>query len=180
MRRCRETAQFTADRLGLEVEVDDGFAESAFGEWDGRTLDDYIAERTAELSALKAAGIVVDTDAAVTELKQGITGADALKHTKDRNFGGTDCALPMEYARKHKLKVDVFVVYTDNETWAGKLHPAQALAEYRQATGIPAKLVVMGMCSNGFTIANPNDPGMLDVVGFDASVPQAMREFVIA
>lgn len=105
---------------------------------------------------------------------------DALKHTKDRNFGGTDCALPMEYARKNKLKVDTFVIYTDNETWAGSIHPAQALMEYRQATGIPAKLVVMGMCSNGFSIANPNDPGMLDVVGFDTTVPQALREFVAA
>ena len=105
---------------------------------------------------------------------------DALKHTRNQNFGGTDCALPMEYAMKHKLEVDVFVVYTDSETWAGRIHPAQALAEYRQRTGIPAKLAVMGMCSNGFSIANPADPGMLDVVGFDASVPQAMREFVVA
>jgi 60 kDa SS-A/Ro ribonucleoprotein len=36
------------------------------------------------------------------------------------------------------------------------------------------------MCSNGFTIANPNDPGMLDVVGFDTTVPQALREFAVA
>lgn len=105
---------------------------------------------------------------------------DAMKHTQDQNFGGTDCALPMEYAMKHKLEVDVFVIYTDNETWAGRIHPAQALTEYRQRTGIPAKLAVMGMCSNGFTIANPQDGGMLDVVGFDASVPQAMRAFVEA
>lgn len=113
-------------------------------------------------------------------LSRRMTLKDAMRHTKDRNFGGTDCALPMEYARKNKLKVDVFVVYTDSETWAGGIHPAQALAEYRQATGIPAKLVVMGMCSNGFSIANPNDPGMLDVVGFDTTVPQALREFVVA
>ncbi len=103
-----------------------------------------------------------------------------MEHTQRRNFGRTDCALPMEYATKKKIPVDVFVVYTDNETWAGRIHPAQALVEYRQRMGIPAKLVVMGMCSNGFTIANPNDPGMLDVVGFDTSVPQALREFVIA
>jgi 60 kDa SS-A/Ro ribonucleoprotein len=74
----------------------------------------------------------------------------------------------------------VFVVYTDNETWAGKVHPSQALAEYRRKMGIPAKLVVMGLASNGFTIADPRDPGMLDVVGFDASVPQVLREFAVA
>jgi len=48
---------------------------------DGTDLDAYIAERQAELEKLKAAGIVVDTDAAVTEL--GLTGADALKHTAE-------------------------------------------------------------------------------------------------
>jgi broad specificity phosphatase PhoE/ribonuclease HI len=36
--RTRETAGIVADRLGLPVEIDDGFAECAFGEWDGRTF----------------------------------------------------------------------------------------------------------------------------------------------
>lgn len=106
--------------------------------------------------------------------------ADALKHTQNVNFGGTDCALPMLWASKNKVDADVFVVYTDNETWFGKVHPAQALADYRQKTGIGAKLVVVGMCTNRFTIADPRDPGMLDVVGFDTSVPHAMREFALA
>eukprot|EP00731_Ephydatia_muelleri_P023785 Em0016g56a len=34
-------------------------------------------------------------------------------------MGGTDCAQPMLYAMKKKLEVDVFIVYTDCETWAG-------------------------------------------------------------
>ncbi len=34
-------------------------------------------------------------------------------------MGSTDCAQPMIYARQKKLEVDVFIVYTDNETWAG-------------------------------------------------------------
>lgn len=45
---------------------------------DGTTLEAYIAERKYELEALKTAGIVTDTDAAVSEL--GLTGADALNH----------------------------------------------------------------------------------------------------
>ncbi|MBW3631376.1 MAG: hypothetical protein KY464_19090 [Gemmatimonadetes bacterium] len=44
-------------------------------------------------------------------------------------------------------------------------------------TGIPAKLVVVGMASNGFTIADPNDTGMLGVVGFDAAAPQLIADF---
>ncbi len=73
--------------------------------------------------------------------------------------------------------MDTFVVYTDSETWAGQVHPVQALREYRERTGIPAKLVVVGMASNGFSIADPEDGGMLDVVGFDASAPQMIGDF---
>jgi probable phosphoglycerate mutase len=36
--RTRQTAQHAADALGLPVEVDEGFAECAFGEWDGHTF----------------------------------------------------------------------------------------------------------------------------------------------
>lgn len=92
-------------------------------------------------------------------------------------FSGTDCALPMLYAMEKKLEVDCFTVYTDNETWAGRIHPVQALKQYRQKTGIPAKLIVVGMVSNGFTIADPNDGGMMDVAGFDTATPQIMSDF---
>lgn len=93
-------------------------------------------------------------------------------------MGGTDCALPMVWALKQGIKVDVFCVYTDSETWAGAIHPAQALQEYRRAVNPGAKLVVVGMVSNGFSIADPDDGGMLDVVGFDTATPQVLREFV--
>lgn len=102
---------------------------------------------------------------------------ETLKKTARSNFGATDCALPMIYALENKLNVDVFQVFTDNETWAGRSHPAEALRKYRQKTGINAKLIVVGMTSTGFSIADPNDLGMLDVVGFDAAAPAVMAEF---
>ncbi|MER6941400.1 TROVE domain-containing protein, partial [Nocardioides sp. NPDC000441] len=102
---------------------------------------------------------------------------DALKVIDAMPMGGTDCAAPMAYARANGLEVDTFVVYTDNETWAGGVHPHQALGDYRRATGIDAKLVVVGMTATGFTIADPDDSGMLDVVGFDAAVPGLISEF---
>ena len=61
--------------------------------------------------------------------------------------------------------------------WAGEVHPAQALADYRRASGIDARLVVVGMVSNGFSIADPTDRGMLDVVGFDTATPQLVSDF---
>ena len=47
LRRTRETAGFVADALGLPLQVEDGFAECAFGEWDGLTLDE-VEERWPE------------------------------------------------------------------------------------------------------------------------------------
>lgn len=38
LRRCRETAQTVADRLGLEVTVEEGLREVDFGAWEGLTF----------------------------------------------------------------------------------------------------------------------------------------------
>ena len=103
---------------------------------------------------------------------------DVVKRISDLPFEGTDCALPMIWAREHKLNVSGFITYTDSETWAGNIHPAQALRQYRSEFVGDAKAVVVGMTSNGFTLADPNDRGMLDVVGFDTSVPAVIADFV--
>jgi 60 kDa SS-A/Ro ribonucleoprotein len=103
---------------------------------------------------------------------------DAVKVVSGLPFSGTDCGLPMLWALEHKVKVDAFVVYTDSETWAGKVHPTEALRRYREATGIAAKLVVVGMLANKFSIADPADAGMLDCVGFSTDTPQVIADFV--
>jgi len=102
---------------------------------------------------------------------------DAVKEMSKYPVGGTDCALPMIYATENKLPVDTFIVYTDNETWAGKIHPAKALENYRQAMGRDAKLIVCAMTATRYSVADPADPKMLDIVGFDASCPKIITEF---
>ena len=92
-------------------------------------------------------------------------------------MGGTDCAVPMLYAAAQEIEVDTFVVFTDSETWAGTIHPFQALKAYREKMGRPAKLVVVGMVANEFTVADPSDAGMMDVVGFDTAAPAVMADF---
>lgn len=101
----------------------------------------------------------------------------AIQNINGLPFGGTDCAQPMIYATENRLEIDTFVVYTDNETWAGAEHPAQALVRYREAMGIPARLVVVGLLANPFSMADPNDAGMLDVIGFDSSAPALISAF---
>jgi 60 kDa SS-A/Ro ribonucleoprotein len=104
--------------------------------------------------------------------------ADVIKRIEAIPMGGTDCALPMLWAARNCLNVSGFVTYTDSETWAGDIHPAQALRQYRNEFVGDAKAVVVGMTSNGFTLADPNDRGMLDVVGFDTTVPAVIVDFV--
>ncbi len=102
---------------------------------------------------------------------------DVVRAVSNLPFGGTDCALPMLWALENEVKADAFVIYTDSETWAGAIHPAQALQQYRERTGIPARLIVVGMVANKFSIADPADAGMLDVVGFDAAAPEMISAF---
>jgi 60 kDa SS-A/Ro ribonucleoprotein len=102
---------------------------------------------------------------------------DNLRTVRGMTFGRTDCGLPMTWARENAQDFDTFIVYTDNETYAGPVHPFEAMRRYRQATGINAKLIVVGMTSTGFSIAEPSDPGMLDVAGFDSSTPNVISGF---
>jgi 60 kDa SS-A/Ro ribonucleoprotein len=102
---------------------------------------------------------------------------DAVRTVSNLPFGSTDCAQPMLYALDKEREIDAFVIYTDSETWAGDVHPVQALRAYRRASGIDARLIVVGMVSNRFSIADPQDPGMLDVVGFDTATPQLVSDF---
>lgn len=104
--------------------------------------------------------------------------ADVIKRMEAIPMGGTDCALPMVWAERNKLNVTGFITYTDSETWAGTIHPAQALRNYRDEFVADAKAVVVGMTSNGFTLADPNDRGMLDVVGFDTTAPAVISDFI--
>ncbi|MHB9133131.1 MAG: TROVE domain-containing protein [Armatimonadota bacterium] len=103
---------------------------------------------------------------------------EVTRYMADLPMGGTDCALPMVWALEQKLPVDAFIVLTDSETWAGNIHPAQALQQYRQQMKIPAKFIVVGMTSNGFTIGDPRDAGTLNVVGFSPDVPGIISDFI--
>ncbi len=103
---------------------------------------------------------------------------EAIRNVRDRNFGATDCALPMVWAGNNKAEFDAFVVLTDNETWAGDIHPTQALDRYNREMGRNAKLVVVSMTATPFSIADPNRSDMLDVVGFDTSTPAAIANFL--
>lgn len=103
---------------------------------------------------------------------------DVISYIDKQAAAATDCSQPVLYAARKKLLFDSIEIYTDNETWAGKIHPSQALREYRAHFGLRTKMVVAAMTPVNYSIADPADGGMLDVVGFDAAVPSIIADFV--
>lgn len=128
----------------------------------------------------------VETGAVIVAFHDAIWNVDiTAKDRLDRAVAAiarepraTDASLPMKWAAERNLQFDAFVLLTDNETWSGDRHPAQALAQYRRKTGIAAKLVSVAMAANSFSIADPKDPLQLDVVGFDATAPAVVADFL--
>lgn len=113
--------------------------------------------------------------------EMNVTKTSSLKQVMDEanrmTMGSTDCAAPMLDALKKGINVDVFVVITDNETWFGRIHPSQALEEYRRKVNPEAKLMVLATEPTKFSIADPNDSGMMDIAGFDSNFPAILKEF---
>jgi 60 kDa SS-A/Ro ribonucleoprotein len=100
-----------------------------------------------------------------------------IQKTNKLPFGGTDCSLPFQYAMDHKIPVDVFVSYTDNETNSNTANPTKILNRFRQAVNPSAKSIVVATTSTGFSIADPNDMKSIDIAGFDTAVPQFISDF---
>ncbi|XP_062337716.1 RNA-binding protein RO60-like [Osmerus eperlanus] len=93
--------------------------------------------------------------------------------------GCTDCALPVLWASENEKLVDVFIIFTNNEAWFGQANPLETLRMYRHKTGIFSKLIVCGLTSNGLSIADPEDRGMLDICGFDLGAVDIIRNVAL-
>ncbi|RSS80524.1 bifunctional RNase H/acid phosphatase [Streptomyces sp. WAC06614] len=61
LRRCRETAQTVADRLGLPVTVEEGLRETDFGAWEGLTFAEVKERFPADLDAWLASSKAAPT-----------------------------------------------------------------------------------------------------------------------
>ena len=105
---------------------------------------------------------------------------DVMERTQDMPAGGTNMSLPMLHAMEANIPVDCFIIATDGETWAGDVHPTQALRQYRQKTGIPAKAVQLAFMANDHSLMDPDDAGTLDIPGFDAAIPTILHDFMTA
>jgi 60 kDa SS-A/Ro ribonucleoprotein len=92
--------------------------------------------------------------------------------------GGTDLALPFEWALNKGRDFDAVVIFTDGETWAGDQHAVQALEAYRKHVGHKVKVVVAATTATGHSIGDPTDRDVLQVAGFSADVPLVVNDFL--
>ncbi|MEU9119356.1 bifunctional RNase H/acid phosphatase [Streptomyces sp. NPDC048506] len=93
LRRCQETARAVADRLGLEVRVEEGLRETDFGSWEGLTFAE-VRERFPE-----------DLDAWLASSKAAPTGGGESFATVARRVAVARDKLLARYAGKTVLLV---------------------------------------------------------------------------
>ncbi|NEQ84969.1 MAG: TROVE domain-containing protein [Moorea sp. SIO2I5] len=109
----------------------------------------------------------------------GITKKDsfssAIAKASNQNFGGTDASVAYDWMIKNRFKADVVCFWTDSESWAGRRHPTQALAEYRQRVNPNLKAVYVTLTPYGITLVDPKDPLSWDLAGFDPGLSRLIQ-----
>ena len=73
---------------------------------------------------------------------------------------------------KNRFKADVICFWTDCESWAGRRHPTQALAEYRRKVNPDVKAIYVTLAPYQLTLVDPKDPLSWDFGGFDPAIPR--------
>lgn len=176
----------TGKRIMLGIDVSGSMGSAVLGSKVLTCRDASIAmallylETETNVSAVAFSNTLTDilAPSSRNRLTRGMTLQQALVATHGMNFSSTDCVLPIQHAIKHNILIDAFIIITDNETYAPNEHPQNALIRYRELTGIQAKLIVLGMTGNSFTIVDPTDRNTLNLAGFDTSTPEIASMFM--
>ncbi|MEA5466031.1 TROVE domain-containing protein [Leptothoe sp. PORK10 BA2] len=101
--------------------------------------------------------------------------SSALAKANDNNFGATDASIAYDWAIRQRIHVDVFCFWTDAESWAGKSHPSQRLADYRRQVNPKAKAIYTTLAPYHVSLVDPQDPYSWDFSGFDPAMPKAIQ-----
>lgn len=101
--------------------------------------------------------------------------SSAIKKASNQNFGGTDASVAYDWMIKNRFKADVICFWTDCESWAGRKHPSQALAEYHHKVNPKAKAVYVTLVPNKISLVDPQSSMSWDLAGFDPSAPRFIQ-----
>lgn len=104
------------------------------------------------------------------------------------SFGGTDASAAYAYAIKKNIKTDVFVFWTDSESWAGGSrgiwgpgsgtgHTPTLFKEYRDRVNKDAKAIYITLVPYGdqVTLADPKCSNSYDIAGFTSQTPKLIN-----
>ena len=153
---CFDGSDYECGRCGLVV-VATSFTSGAWA----LCVEDEGAERLLQERDRQRSMIAV-RDEYMAELKAEVARLNGLVNAPELHDFSKGVVLEAAHQR---------------ERW-GAPHVHVALEEYRQKMGIDAKLIGVAMVANRWSIADPNDPRQLDVVGFDTSVPAVMSALI--
>ncbi|GHO61506.1 RNA-binding protein [Ktedonobacter sp. SOSP1-52] len=171
----------TGKRILIVVDTSGSMSYGNIGSMPGMSLHKAAGAMALITARTEPNHHIIGVDTRVHELPISTSQRlDDVVHILDKlGGGGTDLSLPMQYALQKKLQVDTFVVLTDSESWAGRNgHPAQWLMRYRQEINPEARIINVQMTSTHVTNNDPNDRLALEVVGFDANVPEIISSFI--
>ncbi len=101
---------------------------------------------------------------------------DAIRMTAEG--GGTDCSQPLVHAANTLNHYDAIIIFTDSETWAGQRHALDVLNSYRRTVNKNVKVIEVALAPNASSVMPGDDPNLLRVVGFDASVTEVINEYL--
>ena len=181
-----ETIAPTGKKLMLAIDT----SGSMFGNWYGGTpfpaCPNLDCGEIAAVMAMATARVekhhvicAFDDTFSVLPITEKTALPDVMRIISNRPHGRTDCALPMvEALRRGWNAIEGFAIYTDNETWFGSIHPKQALQQYRDQTGVDARLVSVSMLANDTSIADGSVPWMLDFVGMSTDTPRQVSMYL--
>ena len=180
--RSFSAAPQTGKRVYLAVDVSGSMDNNTLGKISGLKARMAAAAVTMAVARREPNHFIAAFSSSMEEFH--VTAQDSLRDVMTRTaaipMGGTDMALPMLHAMEENIPVDCFVIATDGETWAGQMHPAEALRRYREKTGIAAKAVQLAFVANDHSIMDPEDAGTLDIPGFDAAIPAILHDFMVS
>ena len=102
-------------------------------------------------------------------VRKGMSFKDMVGTMSAQPFGGTNAGSAYQYAIDNKIYTDVFVMYTDSESWLGG-QPSQLLQKYRDKVNPNAKAIYITLCAYGdhITLVDPKDDKSYDLAGFSS------------
>lgn len=95
-----------------------------------------------------------------------------------KSGGGTFCSLPLQIAHGSTHITDV-VAITDLQTWWQRQSPADIVRTIHRQEGREGfRFAVLAMATNDISLADPNDPLQMNLVGMSADVPVVLSSFL--